>query len=159
VKQIRLNVSGERGVFACDPVTGTIAFKALSALPSIEVWKQLTPNIWLAIPVMTGGGISTGSPTTAFPDNPPPIHAKVIRYDDSGSPRTVGTFRLEPGATADVQVQADASGTDDQVVFRALRGRVPVSMGNVLRTLEPGGSTAVPVERTPRDLNFLSDWE
>jgi hypothetical protein len=152
VKQIRLNVAGERGVFACDPVTGTIAFKALSALPMIEVWKQLTSNVWLAIPVMTGGGISTGSPTTAFPDNPGPIDVKVIRYDDSGSPRTVGTFRLEPGATADVQVTADAAGRDDQFVFRALYGRVPIAMGNVLKTLEPGGSTTMPVDRTPPEI-------
>jgi len=152
VKQIRLNVSGERGVFACDPVTGTIAFKALSALPMIEVWKQLTANVWLAIPVMTGGGISTGSPTTAFPDNPGPIDVKVIRYDDSGSPRIVGTFRLEPGATADVQVKADAAGRDDQYVIRALNGRVPLTMGNLLRTLEPGSSATVPVDRRPPEI-------
>jgi antitoxin component of MazEF toxin-antitoxin module len=101
---------------------------------------------------MTGGGISTGSPTTAFPDNPGPINVKVIRYDDSGVPRTIGTFRLEPGAAADVQVKADAAGRDDQFVFRALHGRVPVAMGNVLRTLEPGTSTTVPVDHTPPEI-------
>jgi hypothetical protein len=101
---------------------------------------------------MTGGGVSTGSPTTAFPDNPGPIDVKVIRYDDSGVPRTIGTFRLEPGAAADVQVRADAAGRDDQLVFRALHGRVPVAMGSVLKTLEPGSSTTVPVDRTPPEI-------
>jgi hypothetical protein len=98
---------------------------------------------------MTGGGISTGSPTTAFPDNPGPIEVKVVRYDDGGVPHVVGTFQLAPGASADVLVNADAAGGDDQFVFKALLGRVPVVMGNVLRTLEPGTAATVPVDRTP----------
>ena len=149
VKQIRLNAPGERGVFACDPATGTIAFKALSASPTIDVWKQISPTAWLGIPVMTGGGVSTGSPTTAFPDNPGPIDVKVVRFDDSGMAHVVGTFRLLPGASADVIVKADSAGRDDQFVFQALHGTVSVTMNGTLKVLEPGIAATLPIDRTP----------
>ena len=149
VKQIRLNAPGERGVFACDPTTGTIAFRALSASPTIEVWKQISATTWLGIPVMTGGGVSTGSPTTAFPDNPGPIDVKVVRFDDSGVAHVVGTFRLAPGASADVVMRADAAGQDDQFEFHALHGTVSIAMGGVLKALEPGTAATLPVDRTP----------
>jgi hypothetical protein len=149
VKQIRLNAPGERGAFACDPATGTIAFKALSASPTIDVWKQISPTAWLGIPVMTGGGVSTGSPTTAFPDNPGPIDVQVVRFDDSGVAHVVGTFRLAPGASADVIVKADSAGRDDQFVFHALHGTVPVTMNGTLKVLEPGVAATLPIDRTP----------
>jgi len=149
VKQVRLDAVGERAAFACDPVTGTIAVKALSASPTIEVWKQISPTMWLGIPLVTGTGVSTGSPTTAFADNPEPVDVKVVRYDDTGVAHVIGTFRLDPGSTADVQINPDASGRDDEVVFRALRGAVPVSMGGLVRRLDEGAEASVPIDRTP----------
>jgi uncharacterized repeat protein (TIGR03803 family) len=149
VKQVRLDAVGERAAFACDPVTGTIAVKALSASPMIEVWKQISESSWLGIPLLTGMGISTGSPTTALADNPAPIEVKVVRYDDRGVAHVIGTFRLEPGATADVSVNPDAAGQDDSLVFHALRGTVAFTMGGVVHVLEPGAAKTMRIDRTP----------
>ena len=47
-------------MFACDRVTDAIAVKVLSASPTIELWKQMSPTSWQAIALTTGSGVSTG---------------------------------------------------------------------------------------------------
>jgi hypothetical protein len=150
VKQVRLDVIGERAAIACDPVTGTIAVKAMSAAPTIEVWKQLSPTLWLSVSLSTSAGISTGSPTTANPDNPEPIDGQVLSIDERGVASVIGTFQLAPGASLDVLVMPDRSGRDEQVRFHVLRGRVPVTMGGRTRVLAPGAPTTLPIDRGPR---------
>jgi hypothetical protein len=134
-------------MFACDPAIGTIAVKALSAVPTIEVWKQLTPTLLLNILLPTGSGVSTGSPTTAFADNRSPIVARVVRRDANGNTHVIGRLRLVPGAAADVSVTPDAAGDDDQVVFTALGGQVTVMIGGSTRTVIPGSPLTVPLDR------------
>ena len=150
VKQVRLDVIGERAAIACDPVTGTIAVKAMSAAPTIEVWKQLSSTLWLSVSLPTGAGMSTGSPTTANPDNREPIDGQVLSFDERGVASVIGTFQLAPGASLDVSVMPDTSG-------RARSGPVPCAArpcagddGRADRMLAPGASTSLGIHCGPR---------
>jgi hypothetical protein len=104
----------------------------------------------LSVAVPTGAGISTGSPTTANPDNAEPIDGQVVSFDERGVPSVIGTFQLAPGASVDVSLMPDTSGQQDKVRFHVLRGRVPVTIGGRREMLPPGASTSLPIDRGPR---------
>lgn len=53
-------------------------------------------------------------------------------------------------APIDVSVTPGASGREDQVRFRVLRGRVPVTMNGVSRALRPGEAATLRVDLMPR---------
>ena len=132
------------------PMTGTIAVKAMSAAPTIEVWKQLSATLWLSVALPTSAGISTGSPTTANPDNPEPIDGQVVSFDAGGVASVIGTFTLAPGASVDVSLMPEASGEHNRVRFHVLRGHVPVTVSGRRGILLPGASTLLPIDRGQR---------
>ena len=95
VKEVRLDTIGETADITCNPSTGSITVRALSARPWIDVWKQLSNNTWLVARVPTGATYQTGSPATASQDNTEanrrPAGARRRRHDDDRR-------RFPPGA-------------------------------------------------------------
>ena len=154
-KEVRLDVVGEAADIQCDPVTGTITVHAASAVPRVEVWKQVSPTTWTSAQLPTGATYSTGSPATASPDNTEPIDVNVVRVEAGGPAHVVGSFQLAPGASVDLAV-TPASGRDEQVRFEVLRGRVPVTLGGRTRDMEPGEPTTLPIDRTPPTIEIRS---
>jgi hypothetical protein len=112
-KEVRLNVIGETADLTCDAATGTITVKALSAVPTIEVWKQISPTTWLNAQLPTGTTYSTGSPSTASEENTKPVTVDVVQMDSDGASRVVGSFELAPGASVDVTTPSVASDPED----------------------------------------------
>ena len=152
-KEVRLDQAGETADLVCDPTTGTITVKALSALPRIEVWKQQANNTWTSAQLPTGATYSTGSPATASADNTAPIDVQVVQFDDAGVATVVGTFQLPPGASVDVAVTAGPLGIDDQVRFNVLRGVVKATFSGRTRLLRSGELATMSIDRPrpPRD--------
>ena len=123
-KEVRLDAAGETADITCNPSTGTITVRALSARPWIDVWKRLSNNVWLVAQLPTGATYQTGSPATASPSNRKPIDVRVVRVGDDGATTAVGGFRLGPGESVDVSVTPGVDGHDEQIRFKVLRGRV-----------------------------------
>jgi hypothetical protein len=90
VKQVRLDVIGERAAIACDPLTGTIAVKAMSASPTIEVWKQLSSTLREC--AFRRAPESAPEPDDAN-GQPEPIDGQLLSIDQQGA-SVVGTFHL-----------------------------------------------------------------
>jgi len=145
-KEVRLDVVGETADIACDPATGTITAKAVSAVARIEIWKQTSPATWTVAQLPTGAMYSTGSPATADPGNASPIAVDVVQIDAAGAPLVVGSFELAPGASVDVTTAPGASRGSEQLHFHVLRGVVPFRLGGRTRTLKPGDLTVLPIE-------------
>ena len=146
-KEVRLDATGETADVTCDPTTGTITVKAVSALPKIEVWKQTSPTTWTSAQLPTGAIYSTGSPATAAESNTAPITVNVVQTDAAGRPTVVGTFDLPPGASVDVR-SAPAVAGGEAVEFRVLRGVIPVRLGGRSYMLKAGSITTVSIDRT-----------
>ena len=145
-KEVRLDVVGETADITCDPATGTITAKAVSAVAKIEVWKQTSPTTWTVAQLPTGAIYSTGSPATADRGNASPITVDVVQIDAAGAPLVVGSFDLAPGASVDVTTAPGASRGSEQLHFHVLRGVVPFRLGARTRTLKPGDLTVLPIE-------------
>ena len=138
---------GETADVTCDPVTGTITVKAVSASPKVEVWKQTSPTTWTIAQLPTGAVYSTGSPATAAATNTAPITVNIVQADSTGAPTVVvGEFDLAPGASVDVH-GVPASGGREHMEFRVLRGTIPVRIGGRTRSLKAGSVTTLTIDR------------
>jgi len=147
-KEVRLDVVGETADLTCDPVTGTITVKAVSAAPKVEVWKQTSPTTWTSAQLPTGAVYSTGSPATAAATNTAPITVNIVQADSTGAPTVVvGEFDLAPGASVDVH-SVPAPGGREGVEFRVLRGVIPVRIGGRTHSLRAGSVTTVTIDPT-----------
>ncbi|PYR68953.1 MAG: hypothetical protein DMF88_07630 [Acidobacteria bacterium] len=146
-KEVRLDVVGETADVTCDPVTGTITVKAVSASPKVEVWKQTSPTTWTIAQLPTGAVYSTGSPATAAATNTAPITVNIVQADSTGAPTVVvGEFDLAPGASVDVH-GVPASGGREHMEFRVLRGTIPVRIGGRTHSLKAGSVTTLTIDR------------
>ena len=148
-KEVRLDRAGETADITCDLVTGTITVRAVSARPMIEVWKRQANNTWTAAQLPTGAVYSVGSPATADARNAAPIPVNVVQFDDAGVAAVVGSFTLVPGASVDVTVTPGTGREMDRVRFHVLRGRVPITMNGVRRTMRNGDAATVPIDVSP----------
>ncbi|PYR50455.1 MAG: hypothetical protein DMF95_10440 [Acidobacteria bacterium] len=154
-KEVLLDVAGETADFACNPTTGTITVKALSAVApapgkvgTIELREQLSPNgPWQQFNLTTGSSMSVGSPATASASNTAPIVAELRQIAGTGRETVVGSYQLLPGASVDVSATAAGTGRGDLVRVNVLRGRVPITFGGVTRALRPGESATMPIDR------------
>jgi hypothetical protein len=149
-KEVRIDIIGETADIGCNPATGTISVKAVSAVPQIELREQLATGVWQQFNLRTGQSMTVGSPAAASATNTAPIAVQLLRIDDAGIERVVGGYQLAAGASIDVSVTPGASGREDQVRFRVLRGRVPVTMNGVSRALRPGEAATLRVNLMPR---------
>jgi hypothetical protein len=145
-KEVRLDVVGETADLTCNPATGTITVRAVSARPWIEVWKQQSARTWLVAQLPAGAVYSTGSPATASRDNVQPIDVRVVHLDRDGGSTIVGGFRLAPGHSVDVSVTPSGANGDEQVHFNVLRGQVAVTMRGRTRTLSNGHRATLPID-------------
>jgi hypothetical protein len=127
----------------------TVTAKAISTRSTIEVVKQNAGGTWTVVQLRTGGMVTTGSPTTASPDNTGPIDVQVLRGVSVERARVVGAFQLAPGDSVDVAVVPVAGSRDEQLRFSALRGAVTLTIEGRSRTLQPGVVESLPVDRTP----------
>ena len=147
-KEVRLDVVGETADVLCNPTTGTITVKAVSAVPQVELREQLATGAWQQFNLRTGQSMSVGSPATASGTNAAAIAVQLLQIDAAGREVVVGGYQLAPGASVDVSMFAGAPGQDLQVRFNVLQGRVPVTVGGVTRTLERGKPATMGIDRT-----------
>jgi hypothetical protein len=148
-KEVRLDAIGETADVTCNPSTGTITVKAVSAVPQIELREQVANGTWQQFILRTAQTMSVGSPATASAGNVGAIDAQILQIDDAGQETVIGTYQLTPGASVDVSVMAGGVGHDDQVYVDVVRGSVVVKRSGVTRTLGPGESATLPIDRTP----------
>jgi hypothetical protein len=147
-KEVRLDVVGETADVLCNPTTGTITVKAVSAVPQVELREQLASGAWQQFNLRTGQSMSVGSPATASGTNAAAIAVQLLQVDVAGREVVVGGSQLAPGASVDVSMVAGAPGQHLQVRFTVRRGRVPVTVGGVTRTLERGKTATMRIDRT-----------
>jgi hypothetical protein len=146
-KEVRLDVAGETADVTCNPTTGTITVKAISAAPQVELREQLESGAWQQFNLLTGQSMSVGSPAAASRNNTAPIAVQLLQLDDAGRETVVGGYELAPGAIVDVSVTPDPSGRDIQIGFRVLAGTVPVNVRGLKRTVRPGESATMRMRR------------
>jgi hypothetical protein len=103
---------------------------------------------WYQIDLGPGQSVSTGSPVTAADDNTEPVHVTLLQINDDGTQVPVGSFDLDPGESADVDIAQGAS-RQDQIGFSALKGTVSVEMGGVTQTISEGHHTVLTLDNTP----------
>ena len=136
IKEVRLDGVGETADVTCDPITGTITVKAVSALPRIELREQLANGMWQQFNLRTGQSMSVGSPAHASQDNADSIEVQLLRADHIGNEMVVGSYSMAPGARVDVSIVRGMRGRADQFRFNLLDGRASVTVGRTTRTLK-----------------------
>jgi mannose-6-phosphate isomerase-like protein (cupin superfamily) len=148
-KEVRLDVLGETADLTCSPA-GSVTVKAVSAAPRIEVVKRSSATTWTSTQLPTGYTLTTGSPATAGTDNRGPLTVQVFQRDGTGTPIVIGAFELAPGASVDVTTSPSHRARGEDVHFRVLRGRVPITVDGRKRTLAANERTSVETERADR---------
>ena len=137
-KEVRLDVIGETADVACDPSTGTITVKAISAVPQIELRDQLASGVWQQFNLLTGQSMSVGSPAMASAANTAAIAVELLQIDDAGTETVVGAYELLPGSSVEVAVSEMRTGAGGELQFIVLLGEVRVTVNGVTRRLRPG---------------------
>jgi hypothetical protein len=148
-KEVRLDAPGETADVLCNGTTITV--RALTTTRVIEVLKRQPSNTWTVTQLKAGSSVSTGSPTTASPDNTEPIDVELLQGDPDGRRVAIGSFRLAPGDSVDVS--PDLRG---DLALNVLRGTVVFTVRGVTTTLGPGQPLVVPVDRTPPSITISS---
>jgi alpha-tubulin suppressor-like RCC1 family protein len=143
-KEVRLDVAGETANISCNPATGTITVRAVSAVTRIELREQLAGGTWQQFSLPTGQMMSVGSPATADPANTETIEAQILQIDDAGNETVVGAYQLTPGASVDVSAATDAAGTVG-IQFDVVSGTVTTTVGGDTRTVAQGETVTLPV--------------
>jgi hypothetical protein len=146
-KEVRLDVVGETADVTCNPASGSITVKAVSAVPFVELREQLATGAWQQFNLPTGQSMTVGSPATASADNRQPIAVKLLQLDDAGRETVVGGYQLPPGASVDVSVSPGAQGREGHVRFTVLAGTAPVTVDGVARTIRRGESATMRFRR------------
>jgi alpha-tubulin suppressor-like RCC1 family protein len=143
-KDVRLDVVGETADITCNPATGTVTVRAVSAVSTIQLREQLTNGFWQQFILRTGQRVSVGSPATAAADNTETIDAQILQIDANGVETVVGAYQLAPGSSVDVSATSDAAGVVN-VTFEVLGGTVTATVGGETRTIDQGTQLTLPV--------------
>src|SRR5262249_40593561 len=149
-KEVRLDVIGETADIACNPSTGTITVKAISAVPQIELRDQLAGGVWQQFNLLTGQSMSVGSPAMASAENTAAIAVNLLQIDDTGGETVVGVYELLPGSSVEVAVSDRRAAAGGEMQFVVLRGEVRVTVNGVTRRLRPGPPARISIRSLRR---------
>jgi hypothetical protein len=130
----------------CYWVSGGFFFHDYSVCYPVQT--PVTYTYWYSIPLAPGQSASTGSPVVASPDNTDPIHVTMLQMADDGSEIPVGSFDLDPGESADVNVTPGPN-REDVLAVTALKGTVSAEVGGITHTIAEGQTAALPMDLTP----------
>jgi hypothetical protein len=109
-----------------------------------------------------------GSPVTADPQNPGPLHVEIIKVTtaepladvekvDTSLGEVIGSFDVDGGESVDVAVAPIESGTGDAVTLTAVIGTVTVTLSGEIRTLNTGEHATTEIDLTPPILGAAPD--
>jgi len=100
---------------------------------SFTTWTSRTDaytyQYWYWIPLAPGQSGSTGSPVVASSENTEPIQVMLLQIHEDGAQAPVGSFFLDPGESADVDIIGGTDGLDDVIGVSALIGDVETNIG------------------------------
>jgi len=177
-KEVDLDAVGETIDVSCQGTTLTA--RAIVAWSGIDVWKHLVGggcyalsgcyhyDYWTKTTLATGQSVSTGSPVTADPGNPQPLHVAIGRTLGDGSDPSeipmgarpfeeLGSFDLDPGESADVHVVLGASSDEDQVQVQVLHGTVTFTVAQRTVTLGEGDQAVLgTIPPAPQTIAFAA---
>jgi len=105
---------------------------------SVTRTQSYTYSYWYWITLAPGQSASTGSPVTAGTDNTDPIQVVLLQIHEDGVQAPVGSFFLDPGESADVDITGGSDGRDDVIGVSALVGDVETNIGGATRIVAHG---------------------
>ena len=117
----------------------------------------VTYSYWYGMSLTSGQTVSTGSPVTAAADNTGPVHVSVLRIQDDGTETTTGSFDLDPGESADIDVTQGTNGQDDQIGISALVGDITTTIGGQTRTVGQSQHEVLTTDLVPPVMGSVSD--
>jgi hypothetical protein len=140
---------------SCYYVPGSFFRRGYSVCYPVTV--PVTYTYWYSMSLAPGQTVSTGSPVTASPENTEPIHVTLVQIADDGSEIPVGSFDLDPGESADVNVTPMPT-REDVIEFMALQGSVTAEVGGVAKTIGEGQTAVIPMDVTPPVLSVPASF-
>jgi N-acetylneuraminic acid mutarotase len=138
----------------CYYVSGGFLRRGYSVCYPVQV--PVYYEYWYQIDLGPGQSVSTGSPVIAAADNTEPIHVTLLQVEDDGTQVPVGSFDLDAGESADVNVTQGAN-REDAVEFISLNGTVNVEVGGVAQVLAEGQRTTLNLDVTPPIVTVPAD--
>jgi hypothetical protein len=116
---------------------------------SITTTVSVPYSYWYWIPLQSGQSASTGSPVTASIENIEPVLVILLQIHDDGTQAPVGTFFLDPGESADVDVTGGTDGRDDLIGVSALVGDVETNIGGETHIVAHGTHQQLMIDLIP----------
>jgi HYR domain-containing protein len=108
-----------------------------------------TYTYWYWISLAAGQSASTGSPVIASDENIDPIQVILLQVQDDGTQAPVGSFFLDPGESADVDITGGSDGRDDVIGVSALIGDVESNIGGETRIVAHGTRQQLMIDLIP----------